>query len=63
MIMYDWAEKYGDIMKISLFNTPMVVVNSTELAYDVLVKTGKSYFFYMMCCHIYLCKNGLPSEY
>jgi len=60
MILYDWAEKYGDIMKISLFNTekygdimkislfntPMVVVNSTELAYDVLVKTGKSYYFY-----------------
>ncbi|KAF6034847.1 hypothetical protein EB796_006847 [Bugula neritina] len=43
MILYDWAEKYGDIMKISLFNTPMVVVNSTELAYDVLVKTGTDF--------------------
>ncbi|KAF6034560.1 hypothetical protein EB796_007137 [Bugula neritina] len=43
MILYDWAEKYGDIMKISLFNTPMVVVNSTELAYKVLVKTGTDF--------------------
>ncbi|KAF6034555.1 hypothetical protein EB796_007132 [Bugula neritina] len=43
MILYDWAEKYGDIMKISLFNTTMVVVNSTELAYKVLVKSGTDF--------------------
>jgi len=55
MILYDWAEKYGDIMKISLFNNPMVVVNSTELAYNVLVKTGKSYYFYDVLSCIYVC--------
>jgi len=54
MILYDWAEKYGDIMKISLFNTPMVVVNSTELAYDVLVKTGKVLQLYIVTI-IYTC--------
>jgi len=43
MVLYDWAEKYGDIMKISLFNTPIVVVNSTEMAYEVLGRTGNVY--------------------
>jgi len=43
MTLYDWAEKYGDIMRISLFNTPIVVVNSTEMAYEVLGRTGNVY--------------------
>jgi len=54
MILYDWAEKYGDIMKISLFNTPIVVVNSTELAYDVLVRSGKSYYFYDVLSYVFI---------
>jgi len=58
MILYDWAEKYGDIMKISLFNTPMVVANSTELAYKVLVKTGSYNFMtFTMHCHVFIIRR------
>jgi len=59
MILYDWAEKYGDIMKISLFNTTMVVVNSTELAYKVLVKSGKGNFISYVFMYVYAIIRGL----
>lgn len=37
----EMAKEYGPMMKIYMFNSPIVVVNSTDLCYDALNRNGK----------------------
>ena len=39
--MYQLAKEYGPVMKISMFNTPIVILNSTEACLEALIKKGK----------------------
>lgn len=39
--MYEWAEKYGPVMKFSIFNKPYVVLNSLEGCLEAKHHRGK----------------------
>ncbi|XP_067943113.1 cytochrome P450 1A1-like [Watersipora subatra] len=41
--LYDIAKKYGAVTKISLFNTPIVILNSTEACLEALIKKGTDF--------------------
>ena len=37
---YEMAERYGPVMKVYIFNMPVVILNTTEVCLEALVKTG-----------------------
>ena len=50
---YEIAKKYGPVTKIHVLNTPIVVLNSTEVCLEALVRTGKLlYIDYLHFLHI-----------
>ena len=38
---YKMAKKYGPIFKVDILHTPFVVLNSTEVALDAMIRSGK----------------------
>lgn len=40
--LYDWAGKYGPVMKFSIFHQPFVVLNSLEVCLEAKLNRGEA---------------------
>ncbi|KAH9910913.1 cytochrome P450 [Amylocystis lapponica] len=42
-VFANWASKYGDLIYAKMFRTPLLIINTPEIAYDLLTKRSATY--------------------